>query len=261
MTELITSLLIIVGAVFIFMSIFFFIGAVTVNNGVVDIAWGLGFVLIVIVNLFTEDFGSWRLILISILIAIWGLRLAGYLGLRLVSKKEEDFRYQEFRRKWQPNFLFKSFTRIYILQGFLMLLICSPVIMVRFATYNPPLGLLDYVGVAVWIVGFFFETVGDIQMHLFKSKPENKGKIMTSGLWRFTRHPNYFGEIAMWWGIGIIGLSSAAGPLTFSGALLITYLLIYVSGIPMLEKKYENNPEFQEYAKRTSVLIPMLPKS
>ncbi|MCL6571176.1 MAG: DUF1295 domain-containing protein [Bacillus sp. (in: Bacteria)] len=119
------------------------------------------------------------------------------------------------------------------------------------------LGFLDYIGLATWIVGFFFEVVGDHQLKKFTNKPENKGKLMKYGLWKYTRHPNYFGEATMWWGIFLIALSSPNGWVAIISPMIITLLLLFVSGVPLLEKKYKDHPEFKAYANRTSKFIPM----
>ncbi|MDV7396636.1 DUF1295 domain-containing protein, partial [Arthrospira platensis SPKY1] len=124
---------------------------------------------------------------------------------------------------------------------------------------GPSLGILDFAGVAVWIFGFYFEAVGDAQLARFKKDPANKGKFLQSGLWAYTRHPNYFGEVAQWWGIWLIALAVPGGVYTIIGPLTITFLILKVSGIPMLEKKMEENPEFAEYKRKTSMFIP-LPK-
>jgi steroid 5-alpha reductase family enzyme len=122
------------------------------------------------------------------------------------------------------------------------------------------LTFLDALGAAVWLAGFLFEAVGDYQLGQFKRKPESKGKIMTSGLWRYTRHPNYFGEAALWWGIWLAALSVEGGWAGIISPLTIGFLLLKVSGVTMLEKKYVGNEEFAAYARRTSAFFPMPPK-
>jgi steroid 5-alpha reductase family enzyme len=140
-----------------------------------------------------------------------------------------------------------------------MLIVVSPVFILHYDT-GGKLGLLEIIGAAVWIIGYLFESIGDLQMMNFKKDPANKGKIITSGVWKYTRHPNYFGESAMWWGIFLIVVNIANGLWGIISPATITFLLLFVSGIPLLEKKYKDNPEFQEYARKTSIFIPWFPK-
>ena len=147
-----------------------------------------------------------------------------------------------------------------MLQGFLLLIIAYPVILINHSK-ETGIGFLDILGLIIWLKGFFFETVGDYQLSKFKRKTKNKGKITTQGLWKYTRHPNYFGETAMWWGIFLITLSVKNGWTTIVSPLVISFLLLKVSGVSMLEKKYLGNKEFEEYAKRTSAFFPWFSKT
>jgi len=201
---------------------------------------------------------SARPMLITILVAVWGIRLSLYVHFRN-RNKPEDFRYRKWREEWGSSFYIRSYLQVFILQSILLVLISTPVIYVS-SVQNPPLGYTDAVGALVWMIGFFFETVGDYQLRRFMRDPMNKGRIMTSGLWRFTRHPNYFGEVAMWWGIFLIALSVPGGWWTIIGPATITFLILKVSGIPMLEAKYQGNPEFAAYQRRTSSFFPLPPR-
>ena len=125
---------------------------------------------------------------------------------------------------------------------------------------NQGLGWISYIGVAIWIIGYFFEVVGDKQLKDFLADPKNKGKLMTSGLWSYTRHPNYFGEATMWWGIFLIAITSLSGIWIIISPIVITYLLVFVSGVPMLEKKYKDRPDFILYSKHTPKFFPWFPK-
>jgi steroid 5-alpha reductase family enzyme len=145
------------------------------------------------------------------------------------------------------------------LQGLLLFLIVLPVLFIN-KNSGPEIGWLDFVGLIVWMVGFYFEVVGDAQLKKFIKNPKNKGKIITTGLWSYTRHPNYFGEVLLWWGIWLISLSVSGGWLTVIGPIIITFLILKVSGIPMLEKQMEKKPGFAQYKKRVSVFLPMPPK-
>lgn len=246
--------------VFLFMSGCFVVALKLGRNDIADIVWGMIFILAVVTALLTTGRISGRVIIVSALVFIWGGRLAFRIMSRNLKKKSEDFRYREWREEWGEHFLLRSFFQVFMLQGFLALVVVSPVLVI-IASDNPPVNYLDCLGVLVWMVGFFFESVGDYQLDRFKSDPDNKGKVMKSGLWRYSRHPNYFGEVTMWWGIYLISLSVPYGYLAIIGPLTITFLILKVSGIPMLEKKYRNNPEFQEYARRTSAFLPLPPKT
>lgn len=171
----------------------------------------------------------------------------------------EDFRYQAWRETWGRWFVVRSIGQIYVLQGAIILVILTPVILARRAP-GGPLGPLDWLGVAVWLVGFCFEAVGDAQLLAFKRNSGNRGRFMTRGLWRYTRHPNYFGEVTLWWGVLLVGLGAGYGAIGIVSPLTITALLLFVSGIPMLERKWAGDPEFEAYRRRTSAFIPWPPK-
>jgi steroid 5-alpha reductase family enzyme len=239
--------------------IFFVIGQIVNNNSIVDIAWGLGFVIVAISTYFIKSDMSLRSTLLTCLITIWGVRLSLYIGKRNIGKGE-DYRYVNMRKRWGTTLpRLKAFLNVYVLQGVLLYIIAQPILLVN-GNVNTDLKLLDYLGLAVWIIGFLFEAIGDYQLRKFKSAPKNKGKIMKYGLWKYTRHPNYFGEAAMWWGILLIALSSSLNLLIIISPTVMTLLLLFVSGVPLLEKKYKDNREFIEYAKITNKFIPGLPK-
>lgn len=192
------------------------------------------------------------------LITFWSLRLSLHLYLRN-RKKDEDYRYKEWRQQWGTSIIIRSYFQVFLLQGLFLLIIVSPAIVTTFYP-GTSLNLLDFLGVCIWIIGFLFETIGDWQLKKFLKNKANSGKIMKTGLWRYTRHPNYFGEVTMWWGLWIIALSVTYGFYSIIGPITITFLILKVSGIPMLEKKMEENPEFIAYKKRTSAFFPLPPK-
>lgn len=239
---------------FCYMSFWFLLSVAKKRNDVADTAWGLGFVLLTWVSFFMEQNLSIRVLLVNALVTVWGLRLSWHIHVRNKGKTE-DYRYKKWREEWGKWFYIRSYFQVYLLQGFFLFLIVSPVLLINRSSANT-FGLLDLVGLLVWIIGFTFESVGDAQLKSFISKPENKGKLMKQGLWQYTRHPNYFGEVAQWWGIWILSLSVINGIYFVFGPLTITYLILKVSGIPMLEKKMEENPEFAEYKRQTSVFVP-----
>ena len=141
-----------------------------------------------------------------------------------------------------------------------MMLIAFPVILIH-EQVNKSLTVWTLVGLAIWIFGYFFEVVGDAQLRAFKQKPESKGKLMMTGLWSYTRHPNYFGEAVMWWGIFVISQSAGVSLISLISPIVITYLLVFVSGVPLLEKAMVGRPGYEEYARKTNKFIPWLPKS
>jgi len=243
---------------FAYMNLWFIVSLAKKRNDVADVAWGLGFVLLAWASFFLSPARGLRGLLVSGLVTVWGVRLAWHIYFRNKSKTE-DYRYREWRAAWGEWFYVRSYLQVFMLQGLLLFLIAVPVLVIN-ASGPVPLGVLDGLGLVVWAVGFFFESVGDRQLARFIKDPVNRGKLMTTGLWAYTRHPNYFGEVAQWWGIWLLALSAPLGLVALIGPLTITVLILKVSGIPLLEKKMAENPAFAEYAKRVSVFFPWLPK-
>jgi len=244
--------------VFGYMAAFYLLALILKNNGVVDIAWGLGFVLTAAVQILRNPPADRPKLLILALVVFWGFRLATHILQRNLGKPE-DFRYAQMRKKWGKAAPLKSFFFIYMLQGVLMLIVASP-ILVAMRSPARPLNLLDLAGALIFVFGLLFEAAADIQLAVHIRRPENKGKLMTAGLWSLTRHPNYFGEATLWWGIGLISLSSEFGWAGLIGPAAITFLLRFVSGVPLLEKKYAGRPDWEEYKTRTPIFFPRLPK-
>jgi len=228
------------------------------RNDLADIAWGIGFIVATLAALIAEGAMTSRSLLLFMLVLAWGIRLAVHIGFRNAGKGE-DPRYRKWREEWGRYAVLRSFLQIFLLQQYLVLVVLVPVTYVIWRG-DGPLGMLDAIGVLVWSVGFFFETVGDYQLLRYKADPENKGRIMRTGLWRYTRHPNYFGEVTMWWGVYLIAMAVPGGWMTVIGPVTITLLILGVSGIPMLEARYEGNAEFEEYKRRTSAFFPLPPK-
>lgn len=240
---------------FVYMSMWFVISVFKQRNDVADVAWGLGFVLMTWISFFMSDAISLRSVLVGVMVTIWGLRLAIHIYTRN-KNKSEDYRYLAWRQEWGNWFYIRSFLQVYILQGVLLFLIAVPVLFINNSAASS-LTLFDLLGFIVWSIGFFFEVVGDLQLSRFIKDPNNKGKLMRSGLWAYTRHPNYFGEVTVWWGVWLIAATLPGGLFSIVGPLTITVLILKVSGIPMLEKKMAENPEFAEYKRMTSVFIPL----
>lgn len=240
-------------ALFAYMAICYAIALVKKRNDVADVAWGLGFVFLAWLSYYLSG-GNDRALLVNSLVTVWGLRLAWHIHVRNHGKTE-DFRYAQWRREWK-HFYLRSFLQVFMLQGGFLFVTISPVLFINISVPEPFHGL-DVVGVSVWLIGFYFESAGDYQLKQFKKNPANKGKIMTTGLWRYSRHPNYFGEAVQWWGIFLFALTMPGGWVTVVGPIMITYLLRYVSGVPMLERKYEGNDSYEAYKKKTSVFFPL----
>lgn len=245
-------------AIFIFMVCVFVIALLKRDNSIVDIAWGIGFILVATLTFFLSPGFTWRHVLVTCAVCLWGVRLSFYIYTRNKGRGE-DFRYARWRKQWGKSFLWRSFFQVFMLQGMLLVIISYPVMLLNNSEAKG-FSFWDAAGVSIWLFGFLFEAIGDYQLSAFKKDPMNKGKIMTGGLWRFTRHPNYFGEATLWWGIFLIALPLERGWTAAIGPLLITFLLLRVSGVTMLEKKYAGNPEFMEYARKTSPFFPWLPK-
>lgn len=227
------------------------------RNDVADIAWGLGYLLICVYLIFTFP-PSGVSVLLYILVTAWGLRLSIYIYTRNKNKKE-DFRYKQWREEWGSSFYWRSYLQVFLLQAFLLLIIISPVI--HAADKTPQKwNAFTWIGLCCWLFGFYFQALADRQLAVFKKQVANPGDIMQTGLWKYSRHPNYFGEILMWWGIFIITIPIAHSYYFIISPLTITLLLVFVSGIPMLEKKYRGNAAYEDYKKRTNALIPMPPR-
>ncbi|WP_051188624.1 DUF1295 domain-containing protein [Proteocatella sphenisci] len=238
--------------------IFFIVGTIIKNNSIVDIGWGLGFVIIAWFTLFLSNSFFLPNIIITIAVTIWGLRLFTHI-LKRNRGKGEDFRYAAWRKQWGRWVIPRAFFQVYMLQGIFMLTVASPFIILNSMQWSE-FTWITAAGALLWIIGFFFESVGDYQLEQFKKNPKNKGTILRTGLWKYTRHPNYFGESAMWWGIGLAAFGSGAGIISFISPFVITFLLLFVSGVPMLEKSFEKRPGYKSYKEVTSVFIPLPPK-
>lgn len=239
---------------FVYMSVWFLVSLLKKRNDVADVAWGLGFVLLSWSSFYLGAVNGWRGLLTCLLVSVWGFRLAWHIQTRNKGKTE-DYRYQQWRNEWGSWFYLRSYFQVYLLQGGLLFLIALPILVIN-SSAGSAYTLLDGVGMALWVFGFYFEAVGDAQLARFIKNPQNKGKLMQGGLWAYTRHPNYFGEVAQWWGIWLIALAVQNGWLTVVGPLTITTLILKVSGIPLLEKKMAENPEFADYKRRVPQFFP-----
>ncbi len=244
-----------------FMCCMFIIGLIARDNSLVDIAYGPAFLV--------ACWGAWflsgssalhfRPLLLLMFLSLWGLRLCLHIGRRHLGRGE-DFRYRNFREAWGKTIIWRSFLQIYMLQGTVILVVATPILL-SIKAPGGDLAWSDILGILLFSIGFLFEAVSDWQLSVFKQGSTNKGKIITHGLWRYSRHPNYFGEATLWWGIFFVGLASPLGLYGVISPLTIAFLLLKVSGIPMLEAKYEGNPEFAAYKAKTNSFFPWFPHS
>ena len=228
------------------------------NASIVDPCWGLFFLLPTWTTALVGLGGpNLRQTILVVLVTLWGLRLVGYLSWRNWGEPE-DFRYAKWRVENGPKWWWKSLFKVFLLQGLIAWLLCVPLIAGQYSQQG--LGVMDGLAITAWLLGFFFETAGDWQLAHFKGKPENKGKLLASGVWRYSRHPNYFGEAAQWWGFYL--LAAAAGAWwTVYAPIGMTFLLLKVSGVSLLEKSLiKTKPKYAQYAKTTPAFFPWFPK-
>lgn len=237
-------------------NMFFFIFAMTFRTDkVTDFTYSLSFVLITSLQLLINGAFAPGQIILAGLIVIWGIRLGTYLFLRILKIGKDD-RFDDKRN----NFI--RFIGFWILQASTVWIVLIPASIFLSVVKNPSITPLYIAGLLLWVIGFFVELVSDAQKYSFKNNPENRGKWIQSGLWKISRHPNYFGEIVLWWGIFIMAFSSLSISYLWIlvGPVFITLLIIFVSGIPLLEKsaesKYGKNEEYKEYKRKTSIIIP-----
>jgi len=227
----------------------------------IDSFWALGFVLAAFVTFAITPGGDLeRKGLILAITTVWGLRLGGYIFWRW-RKEGPDKRYVALLSKAPGNVHVFTLTKVFLLQGVLLWVVSLPVQLGQIPATPQGVGLLAWIGAGLAIVGIFFETIGDYQMARFKSDPGNAGKVMDQGLWRYTRHPNYFGDACVWWGLFLVAAETGPGRLSFVGPALLTFLLVQWSGAALLERRLKRSrPEYEDYIRRTSSFIPMPPK-
>ena len=252
------SLLLTAGSVFLYMHVWFALSLLKKRADIVDVAWGPGFIVISSVLLLQRGDFNPRALLTWALVTLWGGRLAWHIH-RRNHGKPEDFRYAQWRQEWGQSFLWRSWLQVYLLQGVLMMIVAGAILQIMSRSQGP-LTALDALGVLVWVIGFGFEAIGDAQLTRFKRDPAHRGKVIQHGLWRYTRHPNYFGEVVLWWGIWLLGAGLPGAAFSVLAPATITFLILKVSGIPMLEAKYAGNPEFEAYKQRTSAFWPWWPR-
>lgn len=232
--------------------VLFIISIVLQDNSIADVFWGIGFLQVAVHSFFLSGTVFLPQLLLTGIITLWAIRIATHIGGRFLKKDKEDPRYAKWREEWK-YFYTRSFFQVYLLQGFLLLLVASPIILFNMnpISYFTP---MIVIGTVIALAGLLFETVADRQLKNFISKKENKGKLMTKGLWYYSRHPNYFGESVFWFGVCLFAFQ--VSDYAFLGWIVITVLVRYVSGVPMAEARYKDRKDFQEYATVTPPFIP-----
>lgn len=240
---------------FIYMTLWFLAARARKRLDTVDTAWGLAFV--VVAWSVTVQQANSRSLLVAVLVSVWGFRLAYHIW-RRNQGRGDDRRYIELSHKWRGNFWLRAYFSVFLLQGALVWLVSLPVVLASGVTISG-LGWLGVAGLVVWLIGFLFEAVADRQLANFM-RLKGQSKVLQTGLWRYSRHPNYFGELTQWWGIGLIALQARNGWIGFIGPLTLSILIIFVSGIPPIERRRQKDLEYQAYRQRTSPLVPLPPR-
>jgi steroid 5-alpha reductase family enzyme len=246
--------------IFILVTILWIWSVYLKDVSIIDIFWGLGFVILNMFYVFNSGDLTSRKILLLVLVSVWGLRLSIYLAYRNIGKGE-DFRYQEFRRKFGPKrYWWLSYFQAFLLQGALMILISITLLGMSFTSQLKTLSTLDYIGIGIWLIGFVFEAGGDYQLMRFKKNTNNKGTLLITGFWKYTRHPNYFGDAVVWWSYGIFSISAGAYWQVI-GSILMTLLIIKISGVTLLEKSLkQTKTAYSDYVDKTSSFFPWFQK-
>lgn len=230
------------------------------DASIVDPFWGLGFAVVAWTSAVAAGSLDTEGAVLVALTTVWGLRLAAYLSWRNLGKGE-DFRYRAMRKRWGERFPFVSLGTVFLLQGALMWVVSLPVQLGQDPGPGEKLEWLAGAGIAAWVVGLFFESVGDVQLARFKTDAANEGRVLDTGLWRYTRHPNYFGDFCVWWGLFLVALALGAPWWTAAGPLLMSVLLMRVSGVTLLERSLSRRkPGYEDYVRRTSAFFPRPPQ-
>ncbi len=229
------------------------------NAGIVDVVWGAGFVVVTWVSALTGDTNTTRSNLITAMVTVWGARLAVHLWWRSRGRGE-DLHHRAMRKHAGDRFVISSLVTVFLFQGLLIWIVSLPVQLVM-SQVSPDMGVIAVLGVVIWGVGFFFESVGDSQLVRFKADPDNEGRLLDSGLWRYTRHPNYFGDFCVWWGIFLVAAETTDARYAVISPIVMTILLIHISGVRPLERSLvKHKPGYADYITRTSAFFPRPPR-
>jgi steroid 5-alpha reductase family enzyme len=245
----------------VLLAIFFFVLSILHRrNDIADVGWA-GYFLVTTWCLYLIMTPAFDLRIIPlVLVTIWAIRLSIHISTRFTSHDQEDIRYQTWRNQWGNGWYFyvRSFLQVFLLQGILAWIIMMPVTMVMLFGFLGTSLIFMIVGILGWITGFVFESVADYQLAQFLKNPASRGKLMTTGLWRYSRHPNYFGEALQWISLWVITIGGPFWYISLIGPIVITILLRYVSGVPLAEKTMAQHPDFAKYTSQTSVFIPWM---
>lgn len=244
-----------------FMSFLWGVSVLRKDASIADPAWALLFLVVTCSAIYQTQLSAAKVLLL-ICVGLWSLRLSGYLLVRNLGEEEEDYRYQEFRRYFGPHrYWWVSYFQVFLLQSSFALIAALPLHVAGKAAQPDSIGWNDWLGLGVFLVGFYFEVVGDLQLSAFRRDPNSKGKVLNTGLWRYTRHPNYFGESVMMWSFWLMSVDEPLGLAAIVGPLFMTFLLVRVSGVKMLEPKLnKTRPGYAQYVATTSSFIPWKPK-
>lgn len=232
------------------------------NASIADVAWGPGILVIGLTYYFSGPFidgaaGSPRALLTLALVATWAIRLAVHIGLRQ-REHGEDARYMKWRDEYEESWWWISYFKVFLLQPVIAWVVSLPIYFAIVSLAPTSLTIVDYLGIVLFVGGLAFESIGDEQLRRFRADRKNKGKVLDTGLWKYTRHPNYFGECVLWWGLGIIGLATGGVP-GLLGPAVLTYLLLYISGVTLLESTLKEKPGYAQYVAKTPAFLPIAP--
>lgn len=233
------------------------------RNDYADVLWGPAFPLAALAAAYWGpgfELLSARGLLMLVLISVWAVRLFAHVGVRNLGKKTEDVRYNNWRKQWGEPALLRSWLQVFCLQPLILYVFLVPVLL-AISLPAAAISIAAYFGLGVWLFGFLVETIADEQLRRFKIRPESKGVLMTQGIWSWSRHPNYFGEVVQWWGIWLMVIDLPYGWLTIISPIGVTYLILHVSGVSMLEELMQKRPGFEEYRKRTSKFLLWPPRA
>lgn len=236
-----------------YFTLFFIVATILKNNSIVDIGWGLGFVLVSWILFFISGTYNLSAIVVNVMVSLWGFRLFYYILKRNIFEKE-DFRYAAWRKSWGKWVIPRAFLQVFLLQGLLQFMIGSTAYFIN--TNNIEFNYVSLIGVGIWMIGYFFQVVGDQQLKNHIKNKENKGTLLTTGLWKYTRHPNYFGESVMWWGILVYALLLGANWFYIISPITITLVLYFIS-TPLLEKNMRKYDGWDQYASITPMFVPI----
>lgn len=230
------------------------------DASIADTFWGPGFVLLAVVYAASTNGWGVRSDFVLVLVAAWGIRLGVHIH-RRNRGRAEDPRYAAWRDRTGPAFWWKSLFSVFLLQGAIMWVVSAPLLMALASEVPRGVTAFDVAGTVLWSIGFAFEAIGDAQLRSFKRDPSNEGAVLNSGLWRYTRHPNYFGDATLWWGFYVLAAGVPGGAWTLFSPLFMTGLLVGVSGVSLLEKGMrESKPSYADYVARTSAFFPLPPR-